>query len=304
MFRRSLPVFLAIFLATGVTPPVRAQSARLDANAVGDAWLTSAVRSEQSFDGFGRYFAFGVSAVLGGFLLVAPPLVAQGRSDIGWPGAAVSLGAGALLLTGAVSSVLISDPHSADRWSTNLGALGMLGMSAALAVSSLEAGRFLPELSGSEDSGRRPGTLSTVYGATLLLGFTLLGYSLSALIVDSALALPSAIALRSELATLSPDDRYDRIRECLQRGDQRRAWEAYTCAAANWLVGGFTWYAAIRSNSEGGQVLGAYTGLGLIFSGPFSLISYWISDSQVALLDAGELPHGCFTIRVSPSTDL
>jgi hypothetical protein len=295
MFRRSLLLTVAIVVTTASTVPARAQPAAFSGDAspgvVADTWLTSAVRSEESLHDVGRYIALGVYVVLGGFLLVAPPLIANGRADIGWGGAAVSMGAGALMLSAAATSVFVSERHAAQRWSTSLGLLGAVGMSAALTVSSLAAGRYLPELTGREDSGQRPGTLSNVYGIGLLLGLSCLGYTLSALIVDRALPLPSAIALRSELATLEPDERYGRVREYFQRRDQRRAWEAYTGVAATWLVGGIAWSAASFSNSQGARNAGALSGLTMIISGIGSLISYWVSDSEVARLDAGELPH-------------
>lgn len=288
--RLVLIVFLAISLVfTGGT---RAQDGESPgpSDEVAEAWLAAAVRTEQDYDAGGRYLAMGLYGLLGSFLLVVPPLVASDRADVGPTGAAIGMSAGALLLGAAATSALIRDPHRAAHWSALVGSLGAIGMSLALSVSSFESGNFLPELTGREDSGARPDVLSSIYGTSLVIAFVGFGQVLSGFVVDLALPPESPSVLRAEVASLTPDARYDRIRDFLVRREQRRAWQQYTGAAATILSGGLTIYAAGLSDREGARDFGQLTGLAMIASGIGSLISYWISDSSVSLLDDGVAP--------------
>jgi hypothetical protein len=286
---------LIVFLATSTvfTGATRAQDGEPSgpSDAVAEAWLSAAVRAEHDYDAGGRYLAMGLYGLLGGFLLVAPPLVANDRADVGPKGAAISMGAGALLLGAAATSALVRDPHRAAHWSALVGSLGGIGMSLALAVSSLESRNFLPELTGREDNGARPDALSSIYGTSLVIASVGLGQLLSGFVVDLALPPESPSVLRGEVASLTPDARYDRIRDFLVRREQRRAWQQYTGAAATILTGGLTIYGAGLSDREGARGFGQLTGLTMIISGIGSLISYWISDSSVSLLDEGVAPQ-------------
>jgi hypothetical protein len=285
---------LIVFLASSLvyTGATRAQDGESSgpSDAVAEAWLSTAIRTEQNYDASGRYIAMGAYGLLGGFLLAVPPLVASDRADVGPKGAAIGMSAGALLLGAAATSALVRDPHRAAYWSALVGSLGGIGMSLALSVSSLESRNFLPEVTGREDSGARPGVLSSIYGTTLAIAFVTLGHVLSGFVVDLALPPESPSVLRTEVARLTPDARYDRIRDFLIRREQRRAWKQYTGAVATILTGGLAIYVSGLSDREDARGFGQLAGLSMIASGIGGLIAYWISDSPVSLLDDGVAP--------------
>jgi VIT1/CCC1 family predicted Fe2+/Mn2+ transporter len=281
-----------LFATTTSTRPARAQDAAIGpTNEVAEAWLVDAVKSEVSYDDYGRFIALGVFGVIGGFLLVAPALIADDRAEIGPRGAAISMTAGAVMMAGAVGSLFIGNPHHAQRLSALCAAVSLLGLSAALAVSSLEAHTFLPELASDRITGRPPGTLSTIYGVGLLFATVRFGEAVSSLVVDLALPSQSPSSLREQIARVSAEARYDRIREYLLRQDEQRAWKAYISAAANTLAGALTMFAAQRSATQLGQDSGNWVGLTMIAYGIGSLIPYWFSRDAVSRLDAGEYPE-------------
>jgi hypothetical protein len=293
MSQTRLILIVSLAISTVFTGATGAQDGATSgpSDEVAEAWLSAAVRAEHDYDAGGRYLAMGAYGLLGGFLLVAPPLVSNDRADVGPKGAAIGMSAGALLLGAAATSALVQDPHRARHWSTLVGSLGGIGMSLALAVSSLESRNFLPELTGREDSGARPDALSSIYGTSLVLASVGIGQLLSGFVVDLALPPESPSELRAEVTRLAPDARYERIRDFLVRREQRRAWQQYTGAAATLLAGGLTFHVAGLSDREGARGFGQLTGLTMIISGIGSLISYWISDSSVSLLDEGVAPQ-------------
>jgi hypothetical protein len=279
-------------IVTTFAGAVRAQpAASKPAGEVADAWLTDALQSEVAFDQVGRYVGAVAVGAIGSFMLAAPPLVAAERANVGAKGAATSMASGALFLGGAIGALIIGDPHRADRWLMLSTAAGCIGLGLALAVSSLEARTFLPELTDDARSGRHPNTLSISYGIGLAAAASQLGYALSFLVVELAMPPQSPSRLREQLAGLSADDRHDRIRNYLMRRDRRRAWLEYTAAAINFAAGGLTMYATGLSTEESGRVAGSWMGLTMIGYGLGSLISYWLSSDSVSRLDAGEVPN-------------